>query len=140
MRAVSPIIATVLLIALVVIVAAIINLWISNFTGSTKEMREEADTQLFCSKTEVSFGNMKYCNSHMSGVIHNSGTSDIENLVFFVLYQNGTQQINDLNKTLISGYVEVFNFTANSEYAIVGILTNCTDKDFSLKRNEISAC
>jgi flagellin-like protein len=140
MKAVSPIVATVLLIALVIIIAGIINIWLSNFTKSTKDIKNEAETQVGCSNAKVSFQTIKYCNGYLSGVIYNEGMKDLGNLTIYILYQNGTQQKNDLNLTLNAGYMDKFNITVSRGYNLVELITNCTERGIEAKSSNIPAC
>lgn len=140
MKAISPIVATVLLIGIVVVIAGIINLWISNFSGSTKDIKKEAETQVGCLSAEIKSDNMMYCNSYLSGIIYNSGMENLGNITIYVIYQNGTQQKFDLNMSLLSGHIASFNVTIGNNYNLVNILTNCTEKSIEAKRNEIITC
>lgn len=140
MKAVHPIIATVLLIAIAVITAGIVNIWISNFTDSTKDIKKEAEEQAGCMNAEISLENLNYCNNFLSGILYNEGMKGLGNLTLYVIYQNGTQQIVDLNTSLNAGYVVAFNITVNSNYNLVEILTNCTEKTAEAKRNKINTC
>ena len=140
MKAISPIVATVLLIGIVVVVAGIINLWTSNFFGSTKDIKKEAETQVDCLGAEIRSENIRYCNSYLSGIIYNSGMEDLGNITIYVIYQNGTQENRDLNTSLSAGHVASFNFTIGNNYDLVKILTNCTEKSIEANRNKIITC
>lgn len=140
MKAISPIVATVLLIAIVIVIAGIMNIWLSNFTKSTKDIKSEAEGQTGCSNAKISFQSIKYCNSSLSGIIYNEGMVDLGNLTIYVLYQNGTQQKNDLNKTLNAGYMTAFSMTINSGYSYVELLTNCTVHGTETRIDKIAAC
>jgi flagellin-like protein len=140
MKAISPIVATVLLIAIVIVIAGIMNIWLSNFTKSTKDINSEAEGQTGCSNAKILFQNIKYCNGSLSGIIYNEGMGDLGNLTIYVLYQNGTQQKNDLNKTLNAGYMTAFNMTMNSGYSYVELLTNCTVHGTETIIDKIVAC
>lgn len=140
MKAVSTIVATVLLIGIVVVIAGIVNIWISNFFNKTKDIKKDAETQVGCSNAAISLDNAKYCNGYFSGIIYNHGMADLGNLTIYTLYQNGTLQKNNLNISISSGSVMSVNFTINSNYDMLQLVTNCTDRNDELKQNEISRC
>jgi flagellin-like protein len=140
MKAISPIVSTVLLIAIVIVIAGIINIWLSNFTKSTKDINKEAEGQTSCSNAKISFQTIKYCNGSLSGIIYNEGMVDLGNLTIYVLYQNGTQQKNELNKTLSSGYMTAFNISINSGYSYVELMTNCTERGTETRSDKITKC
>jgi len=140
MKAISPIVATVLLIGIVVVIAGIVNLWISNFFSSTKDMKKDAETQLVCMNTEIISDNTRYCNNYLSGVVYNSGMADIGNITIHVLYQNGTQQKTDLNTSLPAGHIIPFNVSISANYDLVIVLSNCTGKSSELTRSKIMTC
>jgi flagellin-like protein len=140
MKAISPIVATVLLIGIVVVIAGIVNLWTSNFFASTKDIKKEADTQVGCLNAKILSENIRYCNTRLSGIIYNSGMENLGNITIFIIYQNGTQQISDLNTSLLAGNVISFNVTVGSNYDLVRIATNCTEQNVNFKRNKIILC
>lgn len=143
MKAISPIMATVLLIALVIVTAGIVNTWVYNFTKtSTKDIKKEA----VCVKAEISLNSLRYCNNFLSGIIYNDGPIALGNLTVYIIYQNASQQKFELNDSagnklaLNAGYLATFNISASSNYDSVIILTNCTEKIDKKERNEITAC
>jgi flagellin-like protein len=140
MKGISPIVASVLLIALVVILAGIINLWISKFFSRTDDIKKDNDIQVGCSNAAIDIQNPKYCNNYFSGIIYNQGMVDLGNLTMYVFYQNGSLQHNDLNSSITSGSIMSFNMTMNNDYTIVKLISNCTGKPDEIKRNEISTC
>lgn len=147
MKAISPIIATVLLIALVVVTAGIVNTWVYNFTKtSTKDIKKEATEQAVCAKAEISLNSLRYCNNFLSGIIYNDGAIALGNLTLHIIYQNGSQEKFELNDSagdrlaLNAGYLATFNISVSSNYDSIIILTNCTDKTDEKERNEITAC
>jgi len=140
MKAISPIVATVLLIGIVVVIAGIVNIWTSNFFGSTKDIKKEADTQVSCLNAKILSENIRYCSNRLSGIIYNSGMENLGNITIFVIYQNGTQQISDLNTSLLAGNVISFNVTIGSNYNLVRIATNCTEQSVDFERNKITVC
>jgi flagellin-like protein len=97
MKAISPIVATVLLIAIVVVAFGILNAWVFNFTKtSTGDLKTEGTRQTVCANSDVSFNVLKYCNNSLSGIIFNSGMIPLGNFTIYVIYQNGTQQLFEL--------------------------------------------
>jgi flagellin-like protein len=144
-KGVSPLIATVLLIAFTVAVAGIISVWLTGFTRTTSEtVGSQANIQIICNNGQISLSNLKYCstNGYLSGDISNSGTIALGNITLQILYDNGTQHPK-LYLSLIGGSVSTsttccgnlsispaekyrFNTSVNSNYEIIRVITNCT--------------
>lgn len=147
MKAVSPIVATALIMAIVIIVAAILNLWIHNFTSSsTENIKDEATQQVACSKAELLIDNSRYCNGSLSGIIYNTGLVNLGNLTFHVIYQNASQQAFELNDSsgnklfLTPGDITYFSINISGDYTSLNLFTNCTGKTYDLNRERIDVC
>ncbi len=139
MKGISPLIATVLLIAFTVAVAGILSTWLTSFTkGSADTVKKESDTQLSCSFGGVSFSTVKYCAERISGIVENTGSVGVGNLSIQILYSNGTTVRFNLNTTLEPRESQQFNLSANSNYNIVRAITNCSSVFDEAKAGEIS--
>lgn len=87
-KGVSPLIATVLLVALVVFVAGMLSGWIPDFirsiTGGVNGKKIE------CSNAGIGVSNLRYCNGWLSGAIRNTNMIDVNNITMQVVFQNAT--------------------------------------------------
>jgi flagellin-like protein len=144
-KGISPLIATVLLIAFTVAVAGIISVWLTGFTKTTTgTVGTQANIEIICNNGQISLSNLKYCNGYLSGDISNSGTITLGNITLQILYTNGTQHPK-LYLSLIGNSVSVdttccgnltispaekyrFNTSVSSNYDKIRVITNCTAK------------
>jgi len=147
MKGVSPLVATVLLIATVIVVAGIVSAWVYNFAkSSTTTMRKQSDDEVFCSKADITFSGARYCNNILSGVMDNTGTVALENITFQVIYQNASREKISLNRSagmplsIAPGDLYNFNFSLSSNYDMILVALNCTGKMFYVQRGDIAAC
>ena len=81
-RGISPLIATVLIIAFVIVLAAIIFIWLSGSVEKIIISQEEAEKELSC--TDIKLDIKKACveNSYINLLIENTGAKDIKAELF----------------------------------------------------------
>ena len=157
-KGVSPLIATVLLIAFTIAVGGIISVWLTQFTGTTTEtVGKESQIQIVCGTGGIAFSNVKYCNNYLYGEVTNTGSISLGNITFTILYNNASRELfytqynGTVNKlTACCGNLamfpaEKFNFNfsiGGSNYEIVRVTTNCTtvrvSDEVSFNKNEIT--
>ncbi len=141
-KGISPLVATVLLIAFTVAAASIISFWLIPFlTKFFQSTTEEADIQLKCSKGGISLFDLKYnlSSSTLSGKIENTGSISLGNLVMEIIYTNYTIERKGLcyssgvvvicessNLTLLPRNLVFFNFQIPENYDTISINTNCS--------------
>jgi len=92
-KAVSPLIASVLLIAFTVAVAGIVSGWLQGFTRSTTStVTSQSQTELTCSYAGMSLSAVKYgsSDSTLSGSIENTGQVGIGGITLQIFFTNGT--------------------------------------------------
>jgi len=144
MKGISPIIATILLIAMTVAVAGIAGSWLLTFSKtSTGTVGQKADLELLCNKGGISFSEICYSNNYISGYITNTGTIALGNITIQIMYTNASQQTNYLsygggiittsasccgNLSMYANEKFKFNISASSDYDRMYIFTNCTGK------------
>lgn len=145
MKGISPLIATVLLIAFTVAVAGIISVWLTGFASTTtKTVGGQANIEIICTGGQISLKNLKCVNGYLSGDISNAGTIALGNITLQILYTNGTQHPklylslvgNSVNaSTTCCGNLTIspaekyrFNTSISSGYDKIRVLTNCTAK------------
>jgi flagellin-like protein len=140
-KGISPLVATVLLIAFTVAAASIISFWLIPFLAKiSQSTTEETDIQLKCSKGGISLFDLKYnlSSSTLSGKIENTGSISLGNLVIEIIYTNYTVERKGLcysgtvvicessNLTLSSRNLVFFNFQIPENYDTISISTNCS--------------
>lgn len=154
MKGLSPLIATVLLIAFTVGVGGIISVWISSFTQtSSKIVSKEGELQLICSNGAIDLSVLRYCNNNMSGIIKNNGRIALGNITVQVIGTNGSQANIPLNDTpggssgnylvLRSGQIFTFNQTLTTvgpNYDKIWVYTNCSSVTDLADRSDVSSC
>ena len=140
-KGVSPLIATVLLIAFTVAVAGVISIWITGFASeSTETVTNQTDIELYCSNGGVGVSDLRYCNSYLAGIIQNTGLVDLSGITAQVTFQNatpaqtiyleqnGSATTNSSKMVLSPRQIASFNITiGGSNYHRIHIYTNCAN-------------
>lgn len=139
-KGISPLIATVLLIAFTVSVAAILGVWIPSFSREhTEEVGEHASREIYCSYAGISVSQLRFCNSRLSGIVRNTNLMDIGNVTIQITFQNATpaQTIyltesgtagTHSNMSLKPNEIASFNVTiGGSNYDKIHVYTNCSN-------------
>jgi len=93
MKGVSPLIATVLLIAFTVAAAGIISSWLQGFTRSTTNtVTSQSQSELTCSYAGISLSSLKYSASDfsLSGKVENTGKVGIGGIIMQIFFNNGS--------------------------------------------------
>mgnify|MGYP000218039353 CR=1 FL=1 len=156
MKGISPLIATVLLIAFTVAVAAVISLWLTGFASTSSEtVSQHAETELYCAYGGISISNLKYCSStgRLAGIIENTRLVDIGNVTLQIIYANATNEKIYLAEdgsarsggstlSLTPREQVSFNVTiGGSNYDRIHVYTNCTNVYADARSNDvISSC
>lgn len=157
MKGLSPLIATVLLIAFTVGVGGIISVWISSFTRTSSEtISNEGNLQIICSNGAVDLSSLRYCNNNISGIIKNTGRIAIGNITLQTVFNNGSQISHALNDTDTGGsnsgnYLtrkpgQLFSFNvsigggSSGNYNTIWIYTNCSGVTDSATSGDVTAC
>ncbi len=129
MKGISPIVATVLLVAITMTIAGVMAFWAQGF--ASKSLPVENDTTAKCRVAQFEFQNCKY-NSTTQTIIfslNNLRTVDLSGLKAYIEYPNGTVSSGvDLNKTLLGGQLISYSVSGvSSEFDDVLVKTNCPD-------------
>jgi flagellin-like protein len=147
-KGISPLIATVLLIAFTVSVAGMISVWLTSFTKtSTDVVGTQANTQIICSNGQIDLQSVNYCstNKYLSGDVSNPSTIALGNISLQILYSNGTQEprlylllqgSSVSTNTTCCGNLSIspgekyrFNVSGiDSNYDRIRVVTNCTER------------
>jgi len=141
-KGVSPLIATVLLIAFTIAVGGIISVWLTSFTTTTTQtVGKQSETQILCGTGGIQLSNVGYCSSYITGYITNTGSISLGSITFTVLYSNASREMFYANYSggavsrvssngslmMLPGEKYWFNFSiGGSNYQILRVVTNCT--------------
>lgn len=141
-KGISPLVATVLLIAFTMAIATLLSLWLSSFTTKTSEtVEKEAEKQLACSRGGVSLSDLRFNSTYnwLSGRIENTRSIALGDHSLQIVYTNfSTQKIglclsgsttvacSVSNLTLSPGELSYFNVSISSNYDKIRVNTNCS--------------
>lgn len=129
-KGVSPFIASVLLIALVLAVAAIFSGWFTQFVTRTGETVEEhSEERVTCSYGGIALTDLEYNSTtgNLTGYIENVDIIPLGNIDLEIFYDNATRQEIDLNAELESGEKDALNQAINGNYDKIRVFTNCSN-------------
>ena len=157
MKGLSPLVATVLLIAFTVGVGGLISVWITGFTQtSSKIVSKDAEDRIICSNGAIDLSNLRYCNNNVSGIIKNNGMITIGNITVQTIFNNGTSISRALTDVgagggsggdylyLRAGQLFSFNISigaaSSGNYDRVYVYTNCSSVTDTATSTDISAC
>jgi flagellin-like protein len=135
MKGISPLIASVLLIAFTVAVGGILSIWLVGFTTTnTNIISEQTTDELECSYAAVSIRNLRYntTSSNITGMVENTKWRTIGNVSILILYKNQTSyklRLNDTagnRLTLDPRDTYSFSITTASNYDKIRVMTNCS--------------
>lgn len=133
MKGISPIVASVLLIAITMTIAGVLAYWSSTFVSTS--LPTENSTMAKCRVAQFEFLNCKY-NSTAQTIIfslNNVRTVDLGNVTAYVEYSNGTVSSTiPLNQTLPANTIKGFSISSVSpDFSKLLVKTNCPDIDKS---------
>jgi flagellin-like protein len=155
-KGISPLVATVLLIAFVVATGGLVAAWLGNFTKEQAQLTsDQSRLQISCQAAKIAMKNLRFdsASSTLSGTIENNGFGlALGNLTLSIVYQNATSQSINLcststgavscgvgNMSLIPAQLTTFNVTiGGSNYDIIKLSTNCTTAYHTAQRGDIS--
>jgi flagellin-like protein len=133
-KGVSPFLATVLLIAFAIAVAAIFGGWITSFTTqTTEEVQERSEKRVTCSYGGIALEDLVYniSSTNFSGKVENTDIITLGNIDFEIFYADDTRGELDLNMTLEPGEKNTFNQKVTkmntTTYNKIRVITNCSN-------------
>lgn len=133
-KGISPFIATVLLIAFAIAVAAIFGGWLSTFSQTTtEEVQERSEKRVTCSYGGIALEDLKYnkTTGNFSGKVENTDIIVLGNIDFEIFYTDASRTKLDLNMTLESGEKNTFNQDVTkmntTSYNKIRVITNCSN-------------
>lgn len=154
-KGISPLVATVLLIAFVVAIAGVIAAWLSGFAKSQTELvSSQSSLSVTCSYGSINMKSLKFTSSvsKLAGTLENNGQIPLGNITLSIVYQNATSQTIALctdptgasscsvaNLSLTVAQQAAFNVTIwGSNYDTFKAITNCTSVSDSADRGDVS--
>lgn len=133
-KGVSPFIATVLLIAFAIAVAAIFGGWLSSFTQTTtEEVQKRSEKRVTCNYGGIALEDLDYnkTTANFSGKVENTDIIVLGNIDFEIFYADASRTKLDLNITLLSGEKNTFNENVTkmntTSYDKIRVITNCSN-------------
>jgi len=147
-KAISPLIATVLLIAFTVAVAAIVSTWLTTFTiTSSESVTEKSEYELYCTYGGISVSDLKYCSGYLSGIVENTRLVDLGNVTLQIFYTNSSSKTIKLNKSsgglmsLQPREKDAFNVSGvDSNYDKLHLYTNCSSVYDDATSGDVTTC
>ena len=134
MKGLSPFIATVLLVAFAIAVAAIFGGWMSSFTKeTTEEVGERSEKRVTCSYGGIALEDLEYNKTiaNFTGKVENTDIIPLGNIDFEIFYDDDTRGKLDLNMTLEPGEKNTFNQNVTkmntTTYNKIRVITNCSN-------------
>jgi flagellin-like protein len=154
MKGISPLIATVLLIAFTIAVGGIISIWLTGYTTTTTEIiSEESEARIACIGAGISLRDLKFNStiSYLTGNIENTGTVKLGDIDLHILYQNASVEKIPLcliggvaknctksNITLSQRDIVSFNVSSGSTYNKIRVTSNCSEATDEAESDEVT--
>ncbi|MEM7821584.1 MAG: archaellin/type IV pilin N-terminal domain-containing protein [Candidatus Aenigmatarchaeota archaeon] len=130
-KAISPLVAAVLLIAVTMTVAGMLAYWASSFV---RERTKEWENQTLAGECQFADFRVYQCvydnqNSRINLILENIRSIELKNIRLYVLYPNGTLTSEiPLNEPLRAGEVKVYHISNISPgFSKIIIKTHCPD-------------
>ena len=129
MKGISPLIATVLLIAVTMSIAGILAFWASSFVREQTRSFENSTVSTECQYANFNFYSCSYDPSTgtMSFILQNLANVELKSITASIIYQNGSVSYYNLNASLpVVPPLKSFTILQiSSNYNNVFISTNC---------------
>ncbi|MCX6821687.1 MAG: hypothetical protein NTW30_02805 [Candidatus Aenigmarchaeota archaeon] len=146
MKGVSPLIASVLLIAFAIAVAGLYSGWITSFTKTTTEqVQEQSEKKVTCSYGGIALDDVKYnkTTGNLTGTVENTDLISLGNIDFEIFYANATREKLDLNMTLEPGerntfIRQVIDMNITNNYNKIRVITNCSNVYDEISSSDVS--
>jgi len=146
MKGVSPLVASVLLIAFAIAVAGLYSGWITSFTKTTtEEVQKQSEKRVTCSYGGIALDDVKYnrTTGNMSGTVENTDLISLGNIDFEIFYANASREKLDLNMNLEPGEKNTFNrqlldMNITNNYDKIRVITNCSNVYDEISSSDVS--
>lgn len=133
MKAVSPLVAAVLLIAVTMTIAGMLAYWASGFVRQQTETFSNQSVVSACNYADFKVYSCTYNpgTQRVNLILENIRTIELKNLTAFIIYPD-TISTNVLNGSLSAGFIKSFPITGvASDYSSINIKTECPDLSVS---------
>ncbi|MEM5812912.1 MAG: archaellin/type IV pilin N-terminal domain-containing protein [Candidatus Aenigmatarchaeota archaeon] len=147
-KGLSPLVATVLIVAFTISTAMIIMSWYRSFSLETSErIANQTSQKIDCSYGAISFRNICTNEDNLTGIIENTGNIELRNIEINIVYKNGTTLVYNsthlgLEDPLLVGNRKYFNIYVGNknEIAIIVLRTNCPKVDDEIIGSSLTNC
>ena len=148
-KGISPMVATVLMVAFTVSVAIIVLNWYQTFFTSTGEkVGNQTAQKIDCSYGAISFRNICLREENLTGIIENNGNIDLSDIELQIAYKNGSvlkynyTELGFENNIFLVGNRKYINvYIGNLEnVSIIVVKTNCPKVDDQIEATRIEIC
>ena len=129
-KAVSPLVAAVLLIAVTMTIAGMLAYWASGFVRQHTETFSNQSIVSKCNFADFRVFSCSYNSSvqKVNLILENIRSVEIRNLTAFVIYPDGTISANSLNGSLPIGFIKTYPIPGiTAGYSNILIKTECPD-------------
>ncbi|MEM5836478.1 MAG: archaellin/type IV pilin N-terminal domain-containing protein [Candidatus Aenigmatarchaeota archaeon] len=114
MKGISPLVASVLLVAITMSVAGILAFWVSSFTGQTLPQVNKTVEECRFSNFEIWSCSFDSATETLTFTLHNIGPYEIQDLQLFIVYNDSrVSDVIKLNKNLGRAEYKSFRLTAS---------------------------
>jgi flagellin-like protein len=132
MRGISPLVATVLLIAVTMTIAGMLAYWASSFVKTQTTQFENQTLATECRFADFRFYSCNYnsTSQQINFVLENFRSVTLRDLIAYIVYQNGSVSNYSLNEALPGGTMKGFSIgNISSDYSSIIIKTHCPEVD-----------
>jgi flagellin-like protein len=133
-KAVSPLVAAVLLIAVTMTIAGMLAYWASGFVRLQTETFSNQSIVSKCNFADFKVYSCSYnsTSQRINLILENIRSIELHNLTAFVVYPDNTVSRFDLNGSLPSGFIKSFPISpVSSGYSSMNIKTECPELSVS---------
>jgi len=129
-KAISPLVAAVLLIAVTMTLAGILAYWASSFVRTRVEEWEENVPLSDCTFAMFRIYSCSYSDtdSKINLILENTRSIELKNLTTYVFYPNNTIDTQSLGETLPANTIKAFSISGvGSDFSELVVKTECPD-------------
>jgi flagellin-like protein len=125
-KGISPLVASVLLIAITMTIAGVLAYWGASFVRTSLPQTNETETQ--CRFADFSIYSCTYANRTVNMILENLRDIELRSIQVYFIYGNNTiSDAVDLNETLLAGRLRSYTITNVDSFSRVSIKTQCPD-------------
>lgn len=115
-KGISPIIASVLLLAVTLSIMGIFSGWAPQLVQSvTEDTSNRTDHRLNCNDADLGFETASFSGSNLDVAIRNTGNYDLNNVIIAAYYTNDTLAAQDTGNAINGGQLNSISMSVNSK-------------------------